>query len=57
MENFVGVDLQKRVSQLAAPREANPASQPGFANDAVTVEKILKKLPQGSKIAFEASDS
>jgi transposase len=57
MENFVGVDLHKRVSQLARLREAKPASQLRFTNDVVTVEKLLKKLPQGSKIAFEATGS
>ena len=57
MENFVGVDLHKRVSQLAALREPNATSQLRFANDVVTVEKVLKKLPQGSKIAFEATGS
>ena len=46
MENFVGVDLHKRVSQLATLREPKPASQLRFTNDAVTVEKVLKKLPQ-----------
>jgi transposase len=57
MENVVGVDLHKRVSQLAALREAKPASQLRFSNDAVTVEKVLKELPQGSKIAIEATGS
>lgn len=57
MENFVGVDLHKRVSQLATLREPKPASQLRFPNHTVTVEKVLKKLPQGSKIAFEATGS
>jgi transposase len=57
MESFVGVDLHKRVSQLAALREPKPASQLRFANDTVTVEKVLKKLPPGSKIALEATGS
>ena len=57
MENFVGVDLHKRVSQLAALREPKPATQLRFSNDAVTVEKVLKELPQGSKIAIEATGS
>jgi transposase len=57
MESFVGVDLHKNVSQLAALREPKPASQLRFPNNAVTVEKVLKKLPQGSKIALEATGS
>jgi transposase len=57
MENFVGVDLHKRVSQLAALREPKPASQLRFPNNTVTVEKVLKNLPRGSKIAFEATGS
>ena len=57
MEHFVGVDLHKRVSQLARLREPKPASQLRFMNDTVSVEKVLKKLPQGSKIAFEATGS
>jgi transposase len=57
MESFVGVDLHKRVSQLAALREPKPVSQVRFLNDAVTVEKVLRKLPQGSKIALEATGS
>ncbi len=57
MESFVGVDLHKRVSQLAALREPRPASQLRFANHGVTVEKVLKSLPRGSKIAFEATGS
>jgi transposase len=57
MENFVGVDLHKRVSQLATLREPKPASQLRFPNHTVTVEKVLKKLPQGSKIALEATGS
>ena len=57
MESFVGVDLHKKVSQLAALREPKPASQLRFPNNTVTVEKVLKKLPQGSKIALEATGS
>jgi len=57
MESFIGVDLHKRVSQLAALREPKPAWQLRFVNDTVTVEKVLKKLPQGSKIALEATGS
>ena len=57
MESFVGVDLHKRISQLAALREPKPASQLRFPNHTVSVEKVLKKLPQGSKIALEATGS
>src|SRR5437764_14983480 len=55
MENFVGVDLHKKVSQLATLREPKPASQVRFPNHTVTVEKALTKLPQGSKIPLEAT--
>jgi hypothetical protein len=54
---FFGVDLHKKVSQLAALRESKPGSQLRFPNDTGTVEKVLKKLPQGSKIALEATGS
>ena len=57
METFVGIDLHKRVSQLATLREPKPASQLRFANDRAVVEKVLKKLPDGSKIALEATGS
>jgi transposase len=57
METFVGIDLHKRVSQLATLREPKPASQLRFLNNRATVEKVLKKLPQGSKIALEATGS
>lgn len=57
MEHFVGIDLHKYVTQLAVLRESKPASQLRFANDVVTVERVLKKLPPGSKIALEAMGS
>jgi hypothetical protein len=61
MEHFVGIDLHKDVSQLAVLRETKSASQLAsqlrVANDVVTVERVLKKLPQGSKIALEAMGS
>ena len=57
MEHFVGIDLHKYVSQLAVLRESKPASQLRVANDVVTVERVLKKLPKGSKIALEAMGS
>ena len=57
MESFVGIDLHKYVSQLAVLRESKSPSQLRFANDVVTVERVLKKLPEGSKIAVEAMGS
>lgn len=57
MEHFVGIDLHKKVSQLAVLREPKPASQLRFPNDPVSVERVLKKLPQRSNIAFEATGS
>jgi len=57
MESFVGIDLHKYVSQLAVLRESKSPSQLRFANDVVTVEQVLKKLPEGSKIALEAMGS
>ncbi len=57
MEHFVGIDLHKYVSQLAVLRESRSPSQLRLANDVVTVERILKKLPEGSKIAVEAMGS
>jgi hypothetical protein len=57
MEHFVGIDLHKYVSQLAVLRESKTPSQLRLANDVVTVERVLKKLPKGSKIALEAMGS
>jgi transposase len=57
MEHFVGIDLHKYVSQLAVLRESRSPSQLRFANDVVTVEGVLNKLPKGSKIALEAMGS
>jgi transposase len=57
MECFVGIDLHKYVSQLAVLRESTSPSQLRFANDVVTVERVLRKLPEGSKIALEAMGS
>jgi hypothetical protein len=56
MEDFVGIDLHKYVSQLAVLREGKPASQLRVPN-VLTVERVLKKLPRGSKIALEAIGS
>jgi hypothetical protein len=57
MKQFVGIDLHKDVSQMAVLRESKSASQLRLANDIVTVERVLKKLPKGSKIALEAMGS
>jgi transposase len=57
MEHFVGIDLHKYVSQLAVLRESRSPSQLRLANDVVAVERVLKKLPKGSKIALEAMGS
>jgi transposase len=57
MEHFVGIDLHKYVSQLAVLRESRSPSQLRFANDRVTVERVLKKLPKGGNIALEAMGS
>ena len=43
MENFVGIDLHKYVSQLAVLRESKSPSQLRFANDVVTVERGFKE--------------
>jgi transposase len=57
MEHFVGIDLHKDVSQMAVLRESRSPSQLRFANDVMTAEQVLKKLPKGSKIAVEAMGS
>lgn len=57
MENFAGVDLHKRVSQLAVLRKERAPSQLRFPNELTTVEGILQKLPAGTKIALEATGS
>lgn len=57
MKQFVGIDLHKDVSQMAVLRESRSPSQLRMANDVVTVERALKKLPKGSKIALEAMGS
>jgi transposase len=57
MEHFVGIDLHKYVSQLAVLRENRSPSQLRFANEGAAVERVLKKLPKGSKIAVEAMGS
>ena len=57
MESFAGVDLHKRVSQMAVLRKQGAPSQVRFANELATVEKVLQRLPVGSKIALEATGS
>ena len=57
MESFAGADLHKRVTQLAVLREGQPPSQFRFPNDAKTVDRVLKRLPAGTKIAVEATGS
>jgi len=57
MENFAGADLHKRITQLALLREGGPPLQYRFPNDPVMVRGILKKLPQGTKIALESTGS
>lgn len=57
MESFAGADLHKRVTQLAVLREGRPPSQFRFANDRKTVDRVLKKLAPGTKIAVEATGS
>src|SRR5439155_448506 len=47
--------FRERLERLSP--EPKPASQVRFPNHTVTVEKVLKKLPQGSKIALEATGS
>jgi hypothetical protein len=42
---------------LAVLRDGQPPSQFRFLNDAPTVDGVLKKLPKGTKIAVEATDS
>jgi len=57
MESFAGVDLHKRVSQLAVLREARSPSYFRFPNDITTVEGVLRRLPAGTQIALEATGS
>src|SRR5262245_6615075 len=57
MESFAGVDLHKRVTQLAILRDGQSPSQFRFPNDPKTVHGVLKKLPRGTKIAVEATGS
>ncbi len=57
MENFAGADLHKKVTQLGLLRRGKPPSQYRFPNDRHTVEKVLGKLPAGTKIAVEATSN
>jgi hypothetical protein len=55
MEHYAGADLHKRVTQLALLREGKPPAQFRFRNEKDKVEKALKGLPSGTKIAVEAT--
>jgi len=57
MENFAGADLHKKVTQLGLLRKGKPPSQFRFSNDPHTVEKVLSRLPSGTKIAVEATST
>ena len=57
MENFAGVDLHKRVSQLAVLRKERAPWQLRFPNDLGTVEGVLRRLPARTHIALEATGS
>jgi transposase len=57
MENFAGVDLHKRVSQLAVLRKEKAPLQLRFPNELATVEGILRRLPARTHIALEATGS
>ncbi len=57
MENFAGADLHKKVTQLGLLRKGKSPSQFRFSNDPHTVEKVLGKLPSGTKIAVEATST
>lgn len=57
MEQYAGVDLHKRVTQLGVLREGKAPSQYRFSNDPSTVGRIVSKLPPGTKMAVEATGS
>jgi transposase len=57
MESFAGVDLHKRVSQLAVLRKEKAPLQLRFPNELATVERILCRLPARTHIALEATGS
>jgi len=57
MENFVGADLLKKVTQLGLLRKGKPPSQYRFLNDPHTVEKVLSRLPFGTKIEVGATST
>ncbi len=57
MENYAGADLHKKVTQLGLLRNGKPPSQFRFSNDPHTVEKVLSKLPSGTKIAVESTST
>jgi len=57
METFAGVDLHKRVSQLAVLRKEGTPRQMRFPNQLATVEGVLRRLPARTHIALEATGS
>ncbi len=56
MEHFAGVDLHKRVTQLALLREGKPPSQLRFRNEKEKVDKVLRRLPSGTKQQWKRRD-
>lgn len=57
MPDFVGVDLHKRVTQLAVLRGEQPPSQYRVRNEESTVGRLLKRFPAGTQIAVESTGS
>ncbi len=57
MENFAGAYLHKKVTQLGLLRRGQPPSQYRFSNERHSVEKVLSRLPSGTKIAVEATST
>lgn len=53
----VGVDLDKRSSQIAVLSEDGEVGQQRLANDAVQLEKFFAQLPPHTPIAIEASST
>ncbi|MFQ5695046.1 MAG: IS110 family transposase [Terriglobia bacterium] len=55
MEHYAGVDLHKRVTQLALLREGRSPAHFRFRNEKAAVTKVLHRLPPGTKIAVEST--
>jgi hypothetical protein len=53
----VGVDLDKRSSQIAVLTEAGEIVQQRLANDAARLEQFFAQLPRQTPVAIEASGS